>query len=140
MAAQTYIFDLKAELDAGHPITGAYNVDDALAAGELNLANIEVEKLTTPLEAMNATDATEFNALTDADKSLWASVLAWETINLNAGVGLATATGIWAGAAGTITRPALIATRTQLINRATDLGLQFKTVATDHVTKARTLP
>ena len=30
---------LKTELDAGHPVTGAYNVDDALAAGELNAVN-----------------------------------------------------------------------------------------------------
>lgn len=30
---------LKAELDAGHPVTGAYNADDALAAGELNAEN-----------------------------------------------------------------------------------------------------
>ena len=30
---------LKAELDAGHPTTGAYNVDDTLAAAELNAEN-----------------------------------------------------------------------------------------------------
>jgi len=140
MAAKTYIFDLKAELDSGHPITGVYNVDDALAAAELNLENISADKITTPQEAADATDATEYNALADADKNLWATVLSWDTINLNAGVGLAAATGIWSGAAGTITRPALIATRTKLINRATELNLQFKTVAVDHVIKARTLP
>jgi len=30
---------LKSELDAGHPDTGAYDADDALAAGELNAEN-----------------------------------------------------------------------------------------------------
>lgn len=30
---------LKTELTAGHPTTGAYNVDDTLAAGELNAIN-----------------------------------------------------------------------------------------------------
>ncbi len=31
---------LKTELLAGHPVTGAYNVDDALAAGEINAENV----------------------------------------------------------------------------------------------------
>ena len=31
---------LKAELDGAHPVTGAYNADDQLAADELNLFNI----------------------------------------------------------------------------------------------------
>ena len=33
------IVALAAELTAGHPVTGAYNADDALAAGELNAVN-----------------------------------------------------------------------------------------------------
>jgi len=33
---------LKTELDAGHPVTGAYDADDALAAGELNAVNVTV--------------------------------------------------------------------------------------------------
>ena len=31
---------LKAELTAGHPVTGAYNDDDSLAHAELNAKNI----------------------------------------------------------------------------------------------------
>lgn len=34
---------LKAELDAGHPTTGAYNANDSLAAGELNAVNRPAE-------------------------------------------------------------------------------------------------
>ena len=119
---------LQTELLAGHPGTGAYNVDDALATNEINAVNRTVNKNTTPEEAANATDATEFNALLAEDKDLWVSILGWATLNLNEGIGLATATGIWAGAAGTITRPALIATRTTIVSRATELNLEFVTV------------
>ena len=34
---------LKEELDSGHPVTGAYNIDDALAANELNAQNINID-------------------------------------------------------------------------------------------------
>ena len=33
------IEDIKTELDTGHPDTGAYNVDDQLAADEMNAIN-----------------------------------------------------------------------------------------------------
>lgn len=129
---------LRAELDAGHPITGAYDVDDQLAADQINVLDIEVDRLTTPEEAANATDADEFNALTDADKSLWVGVLAWSTINLNEGIGLATAQGIWAGAAGTITRPALIATSKHFVSRGTELGFGANIIIGD-IQNARAL-
>ena len=131
---------LKAELDASHPVTGAYNADDQLAADQLNLANIEVEKLTTSREAQDATDATEFNALSAvADQSLWVNALAWETIDLNKGIGLATAQGIWAGAGGAITRAALIATRTESVNRVSQLNFGRETLTSDQVAHARTM-
>ena len=129
--------DLKTELLAGHPISGVYNADDFLAATQINVVDITVNKNTTPQEAADATDAGEFNLLSDADKSLWVSMLSWETINLNAGIGLATAQGIWAGAAGTITRPALIATTTELVSRATELN--FGTVIIGDIQNARAL-
>lgn len=128
---------LRAELDAGHPITGAYNVDDQLAADQINVLDVEVNKITTSEEAADATDATEFNALSADAQSLWVGVLGWDSINLNAGIGLATATGIWAGAAGTITRPALIATTTHFVSRATELS--FGTVILGDIQNARAL-
>lgn len=131
---------LKAELVAGHPVTGAYNVDDQLAANEINELNIEREKLTTSREAQDATDAGEFNALaTESDKALWVSALAWESMDLNRGIGLATAQGIWAGAAGTITRPALIATRTEMISRVAELNLGRAVLNAGQINHARTL-
>ena len=35
---------LKTELDAGHPVTGAYDADDALAAAELNAENVTINE------------------------------------------------------------------------------------------------
>ena len=131
---------LKAELDAGHPVTGAYDANDQLAADQLNAVNIEEEKLTTSREAQDATDADEFNALAAvADQSLWVNALAWDTMDLNRGIGLATAQGIWAGAAGTITRPALIATRTQPVNRTSQLNFGRTELSDSQVAHARTL-
>lgn len=73
---------LKAELDAGHPDTGAYNIDDTLAAGELNAVN-----RTRPRGSMNgdeifaATDNAEFVALTDHKQQLWVSFTSKDIIN-----------------------------------------------------------
>ena len=113
------------ELAAGHSITGAYDADDALAADEMNLANIEVNKNTTPAEAADATDGTEFNSgnLSDAQRQMWISVLGWETINLNAGIGLETATGMWNSGNTETTKAALIATRTHLVGASEVIGV-----------------
>jgi len=64
---------LKAELLAGHPDTGAYNVDDELAAGEINAKNrrntsldiSEVMKFLV-LENTHITDGTDTQA-----RSIW---------------------------------------------------------------------
>ena len=65
---------LAAELTAGHPVTGAYSVDAATAAGELNAVNIsEVRSFMTGSEIFALTDSTEFGGLTDAKRSLWVS-------------------------------------------------------------------
>jgi len=61
---------LKIELDAGHPVTGAYDVDDTIALGQCNAVNVvrdqeyisvalmfdEVLKQTVEWEALNASD------------------------------------------------------------------------------------
>ena len=63
---------LKSELLAGHPVTGAYSGDDATAAGELNALNIDVNLASiSGDETFQATDATEYGALTDTEKQLW---------------------------------------------------------------------
>jgi len=128
---------LKAELDAGHPVTGAYDADDQLAADELNLENIEVHKNTTPEEAADATDSVEFNTLTDADQQKWISVLAWTTLNLNEGIGLATASGMWNQGATPNTKAALLASRRDDVSRTSQLNFGRATLEKDHITTAR---
>jgi len=129
---------LKAELDAGHPVTGAYDAGDQAAADELNLANIEVDKNTTPEEAADATNSAEFNTLTDADQQKWISVLSWATINLNGGIGLATAQGMWNQGATPVTKGALLASRKTNVSQASQIAINYSGLITkDHVTNAR---
>jgi len=132
---------LKAELDAGHPVTDAYDADDQAAADQLNLANIEVDKLTTGQEAADATDGNEFNhaSISDAQRQIWIGVLGWDTINLHAGIGLETATGMWNQGNTPNTKAALIATRTEMVSRTSQLGFGKNELTSDHVAYARAL-
>lgn len=66
------IIKLRAELDLGHPDTGAYNVDDKLAAAELNAANrpddVSIEEIIKFLLMDNThkTDGSDTQ-----DRSIW---------------------------------------------------------------------
>jgi len=128
------------ELLQDHPVTGPYSVDNATAAAELNAANIEVNRTVLGSECADATDADEFNALSDAKQQLWVSLCNWSKIDLNGGIGLATAQGIWAGAAGANTRPALIALRTTFVSRTSQINLGALEFNEGHVAYARSLP
>ena len=130
---------LAAELLAGHPVTGAYDANDQLAADELNLANITVTNIATGKDCDAATDITEFNLLSDAERSQWIQLCGWDTVDMNGGVALATAQGIWAGAAGTITRPALIALQDKLVSRWSQLGFGKPLVLDEWIAYARNL-
>ena len=117
---------IKVLLDGNHPVTlTPYDVDNAIALGQINDPTVEIEKLTTPLEAANATDGTEFNSvnLSDIQRQQWLTVLGWDAINLNAGIGLETATGMWNSGNTEITKAALIATRTKLTGHSDSEGL-----------------
>ena len=105
---------LQSVLAGLHPGGAAYSADNATALAQLYEENIEVNKNTTPQEAADATDGTEFNSasLSDTQRQMWISVLGWETLNLNAGIGLETATGMWNSGSTPLTKAALIATRT----------------------------
>ncbi len=130
--------ELKTELAGNHPETGnPYDADKDLAAAEMNLANIPVEKNTTPAEAAEATDADEFNTLSDADRAIWVGVLGWDTINLNSGIGLATAQGMWD--TKPITKAALIATRSKLVSRTSQFSWGRAEITGDHVEHARAI-
>ncbi len=128
---------LRAELDSGHPDTGAYNVDDALAAIELNVINrTRMKPGVTGSEILNATDDAEYTALTTQEKKdSWLILCAIEFIDTNSGVAKALEADTFGG--GTATRANLAALRIENISRATELG--FTNVRTGTVQSARAL-
>lgn len=66
---------LRDELLAAHPVTGAYNADDQLAADQLNAINITVQRTTlTSAELFEAIDLTEYAALAIAEPAKHARV------------------------------------------------------------------
>ena len=77
---------LKTELDTGHPETGAYNIDDQLAADELNALNIErIRAEMTGQEIREAADITEYGLLSDIKKDQWLSYTSGSLMNPKVG-------------------------------------------------------
>ncbi len=112
---------LKAELLAGHPDTGAYNADDAVAATQLNIVNRTRNRATmTGSEVMNAIDKTAFVGLSDANRQM-----VWDILHLGEINPFGREAELFADIFGvpsdTIT--ALQAARVDNISRATELGL-----------------
>ena len=128
---------LAAELTAGHPVTGAYNADDALATQQINEVNIDVIRASMSGSEMFAnTDGGDYAALSDAKKLEWLNFCGIDSHNPNNGSPAATFVTYIFGA-GTQTLTNLIAARGETISRATQLGLGR--VRVDDVTKARAL-
>jgi len=127
---------LKTELDGSHPVTGTYNVDSALAAGELNAVNVSSIKATmSGKELMDLTDPTEYLALTDSEKAQWLALTGHDIVNTEVG-GMGQVIGTDIFTAGTTTSN--IGTARQItISRAVDLGFGF--VTPGDVEYARTL-
>ena len=113
---------LKAELDAGHPDTGAYSVDNATAAAELNAVN-----RTVPRGSMNgdeifaATDNAEFAGLTDHKQQLWVSFTSKDIINAYDATNIDFLDYIFG--AGSTTKTVLAGLRTEAISRANEIGI-----------------
>ena len=127
---------LKTELIAGHPGTGPYNADDELAAGELNVVNRTRNRTTVEgSEILNATDDTEFGALSAANKTDWLNLCGVESINTASGVAKSMEADLFGP--GTTTRTNLAAMRNKDVSRAVELGLGF--IWTGHVEAARAL-
>lgn len=126
---------LKTELDAGHPVTGAYNADDTLAAGELNAVNRTTNKaVVTGDELFTATDGTEFAALTDHKRELWVGFCS-KDVDPFASANIAFVQ--WIFGAGSTTVSTLATVRVNNVSRATELGLGE--VDAGHIQYARTL-
>jgi len=127
---------LKAELVAGHPITGAYSDNDSVAADQLNVLNrTRNRESLSGSEILQAIDKAEFNALTAADKQLVWDLLHLGTLN-PFGVEAALFINAFGGSSATIA--ALGTERVESISRAAELGLEA--VYEGHVQYVREMP
>ncbi len=128
---------LKAELDAGHPVTGAYSANHQTAANELNALNrSEAVDSVSGSQICNATDSTEFSSKTDGQKSRWLALCGVDTVDVSSGVAKNLEADIFGP--GTTTRSNLLSLKTKAISRAAELGLGV--VNASNVEHARTLP
>lgn len=67
---------LRAELDAGHPDTMAYSADSQIASDQINLVNRTLNRTSMGgSEILEATVPSEYNALSDAQKSQFLGLL-----------------------------------------------------------------
>ena len=113
---------LMTELLAGHPVTGGYDVDNEVAAGQLNAINCtqNVESVSGQ-EIFEAVDPTDFAGLPAAHKELLYAIIGMGTILVN---GTNTKAALLAMfGAGTSTRANLAALQKQDVSRADELGL-----------------
>ena len=113
---------LMTELLAGHPVTGGYDVDNEVAAGQLNAINCtqNVESVSGQ-EIFEAVNQADFIALSAGHKSLLYAIIGMGTILVN---GTNTKAALLAMfGAGTPTRANLAALQKQDVSRAVELGL-----------------
>lgn len=118
--------DLQAELLAGHPVSGAYNADDQLAADQINALDVtRIRSNMTGAEILAATDSTEYAALTDAAKAQFLSFTSGnENIDPAAGgIAQEIIVDIFGGGSTTVTTLGLL--RQESISRATELDFGF---------------
>lgn len=127
---------LRDELDAGHPVTGAYDADPQLASDQLNALNI-TSNLTslTGDEIFQATDKDEFAALTDLQQTLWLSFCSRAALDPFGSANVQFVQFIFGQGSTTVAN--LAGLRTASISRAAQLG--FGTILAKHVTWARNL-
>lgn len=127
---------LKAELLAGHPETGAYSVDNATAAGEINLVN-----RTLPIPSLSgdavfaATDGAEFILLSDHKQALWMSLCGRSEIDPFGTSNIALLQHVFGG--GSTTQANLQSLRNRDVSRAVEL--RFSRVREGTVEQARAL-
>ncbi len=109
------------ELIAGHPDTGAYDADDAVAAAEISAVNRTLNRELMPAtEVLNALDPTELAALDAAGTAQFWNLMSIGDLN-PFGVEATLLTTLFGGGSATIT--ALAAARKTAVSRATEIGL-----------------
>lgn len=125
---------LKAELTAGHPVTGAYSANNATAAVEINVINQTAQRLSmSGDEVFNSTDNVEFAGLSAEKRSLWMSFCGRETIDPFATANVDLVQWLFGGGFDTITELAIL--RITAVSRAEKLRLG--TVNEGHIAEAR---
>ncbi len=126
---------LRAELDAGHPDTGAYDASAVTAAEQVNALNrTQNRDSMTGSEILNAVVVSEYTALMEADKDRLWDLLGLGTLD-PFGVEATLLTSLFGGGSATIV--ALAAARKLSVSRAEELGLGK--VAAGTVEQARAL-
>jgi len=103
---------------------GYAGMTDAQAKDSLNgLTRTRTRETVSGSEIFNAIDDTEYAALTDAQKTVIREICSIDLIDTSNGIAKSEIGSIFAGAAGTATRPALQALKTESISRAQELGI-----------------
>ncbi len=127
---------LRAELDSGHPGTGAYSSDAQVAADQMNAVNRTRNKsLVSGDEAFSATEAAGFLGLTDAKRQLWLAFCGRDQIDPFASANVDFVKFIFGDPSPTLT--ALSAIRTEAVSRAQELN--FHNVRPGTIDAARAL-
>lgn len=125
---------LKAELDAGHPTTGVYDLNDQIAADQLNAVNRTRNRVSvTGKEVKDRIDNAEWDSRTDAQKSVLLSMFARDDLapfGIDAHIFTEEMTG-----AGGLSIASLAAYRVEDISRGDELG--FGVVTESEVDTAR---
>jgi hypothetical protein len=113
---------LKAELATGHPVTGPYDADDAVAAEQLNAVNRtrDVESVTGQ-QIFEAVVPAHYNALSADFKQLFLGIIGMGDIPVNGTNTKAALVAMFSGATDTLN--ALAALQTKQVSRAVEIGL-----------------
>ena len=115
--------EIRAELDAGHPVTGAYSAIPAFAANEMNEPNQTLPQDRLTAEGVRAVvDPAEYAALGNNERRECLQVLGFNIIDLTT-LDFSVLEGLFGDPS--VTRTALIALRDQLVGRGEFLGLGF---------------
>lgn len=120
--------DLAAELAGGHPVTGAYDADNQLAADQLNAVNRTRNRASaTGKEIKEQIQTVDWDSRSDAQKQTLLALFSRDDLD-PFGIDAHIFTEAMAGATGT-TVADLNAWRVEDVSRATELGFPFVTSA-----------
>lgn len=125
---------IKTLLASPHPVSGAWNENDVLAAEQFSVENIvRVKPFMTGDEVFAATDATEFGSLADHKQSVWLAFCGRDSINPSGTANVALVN--WVFDASSTTLASLASARAETVSLATKEGLDV--VYPAHVKHAR---